>query len=88
MSLVPPAVQQRPGVVAVRAERMASKLLFRRSVMFRTLALVPLFSLLLSPAFADEPKPKVKPAGELLAAGAAQAKAEGKKVFLLFGSPG
>jgi hypothetical protein len=56
--------------------------------MFREVALVPLVSLLLSPALAGEPAPRERTAAELLSAGLAQAKNHGKRVFLLFGSPG
>ena len=47
-----------------------------------------LVSLFLLPVLGDEPKQKERPAAELLSAGLAQAKDQGKKVFLLFGSPG
>jgi hypothetical protein len=56
--------------------------------MLRTLALVPLAALLLSPVLAEEPKHQEPSAPELLAAGLAKAKAQGRRVFLLFGSPG
>ena len=56
--------------------------------MIRTVAFVPLASLLLSPALADEPEHRERPAAELLSAGVARAKDQGKRVFLLFGSPG
>ncbi len=56
--------------------------------MIRMIAFVPLVSLLLSPAYGDEPKPEVRPAAELLSSGVAQAKKQDKKVFLLFSSPG
>lgn len=52
--------------------------------MSRMVVFVPLAYLLLPPAFGDEPKP----AAELLSAGVAKAKDQGKRVFLLFGSPG
>ena len=56
--------------------------------MLRTVTFVPLISVLLSPAFADEPEHREQPAAQLLSAGVARAKDRGKKVFLLFGSPG
>jgi hypothetical protein len=56
--------------------------------MIRTMAFVPLVSLLLSPALAGEPEQRRRPAAELLSAGVAQARGQGKRVFLLFGSPG
>jgi hypothetical protein len=56
--------------------------------MIRAAALVPLAALLLSPALAAEPKQGARPASELLSAGLAKAKDQGKRVFLLFGSPG
>jgi hypothetical protein len=56
--------------------------------MIRTVAFVPLASLLLSPALAGMPEQQERPAAELLSTGAAQARDQGKKVFLLFGSPG
>jgi hypothetical protein len=56
--------------------------------MIRTVALAPLATLLLSAALADEPKQRERPAAELLSAGVAQAGGQGKRVFLLFGSPG
>lgn len=56
--------------------------------MSRMVAFVPLVSLLLLPAAGDEPKRGERPAAELLSAGVAQAKNQGKRVFLLFGSPG
>ncbi len=56
--------------------------------MTRVVALIPLVSLFLLPALGDEPKQKDRPAGELLSAGLAKAKDQGKRVFLLFGSPG
>jgi hypothetical protein len=56
--------------------------------MSRLVAFVPLFSLVLSPVLGDEPKQKERPASELLTAGLAHAKDQGKRVFLLFGSPG
>ena len=56
--------------------------------MSRMVVLVPLVSLFLLPVLGDEPKPKERPAAELLTAGLAQAKDQGKRVFLLFGSPG
>jgi hypothetical protein len=56
--------------------------------MRRWVAFVPLVSLFLLPVLGDEPKQKERPAAELLAAGLAQAKDQGKRVFLLFGSPG
>jgi hypothetical protein len=56
--------------------------------MMRAVVFVPLVSLLLPVAFADEPQQRERPAAELLSAGLAQAKDRGKAVFLLFGSPG
>jgi hypothetical protein len=56
--------------------------------MFRTLALVPLGSLLLSAALADEPKRHEPAASALLSTVLARAKDQGRRVFLLFGSPG
>jgi hypothetical protein len=56
--------------------------------MIRTLVLVPLASLLLAPATADDPKLKERSAVELLSAAVDRAKDEGNEVFLLFGSPG
>ena len=56
--------------------------------MSRMVAFVPLVSLFLLPLFGEEPKQKERPAAELLSAGLAQAKDQGKRVFLLFGSPG
>ena len=57
--------------------------------MSRMVALGPLVLLFLLPAFGDEPKPKERPAAaDLLSVGLAQAKNQGKRVFLLFGSPG
>jgi hypothetical protein len=56
--------------------------------MSRIVLFVPLVSLFLPPAVGDEPKSKARPAAELLSAGLAQAKDQGKTVFLLFGSPG
>jgi hypothetical protein len=56
--------------------------------MRRLVALVPLVSLLLPPALGEEPRQGEKPAAELLSAGLAQARGQGKRVFLLFGSPG
>jgi hypothetical protein len=55
--------------------------------MSRTVAFVPLVSLLLPLAYGDEPKHEDRPAAELLSAGVAKAKDQGKRVFLLFGSP-
>jgi len=54
--------------------------------MIRAVAFVPL--ILLLPALAEEPAGRSRPADELLAAGLARAKDGGKRVFLLFGSPG
>jgi hypothetical protein len=51
-------------------------------------AFVPLVSLFLPPVLGCEPKQKERPAAELVTAGLAQAKDQGKRVFLLFGSPG
>jgi hypothetical protein len=56
--------------------------------MIRTVAWVPLLALLPAPAAAEEPATAGRPAAELLSAGLARAKDEGKRVFLLFGSPG
>jgi hypothetical protein len=56
--------------------------------MIRTVAFVPLAKLLLSPALADEPEHQERPAAEMLSAAVARAKDQGKRVFLLFGSPG
>ena len=56
--------------------------------MSRMVAFVPLVSLFLLPALGDEPKQGKRPAAELLSAGLVQAKDQGKRVFLLFGSPG
>ena len=56
--------------------------------MIRTVAFIPLASLLLSPALAEMPEQRERPAAELLTTGVAQARDQGKKVFLLFGSPG
>ena len=56
--------------------------------MIRAATLVPLLSLFYSPALAAEPKAEKRPAAELFSAGLDQAKSQGKKVFLLFGSPG
>ena len=56
--------------------------------MIRRVAFVPLAALFLLPALGGEPKQKERSAGELLSAGLAQAKDQGKRVFLLFGSPG
>ncbi|HLW67696.1 MAG TPA: hypothetical protein VKS79_20435 [Gemmataceae bacterium] len=56
--------------------------------MTRMVALIPLVSLFLLPVHGDEPKQKERPAAELLTGGLAQAKEQGKIVFLLFGSPG
>jgi hypothetical protein len=56
--------------------------------MIRTVAFIPLASLLLTPALAEVPEPRERPAAELLSTGVAQARDQGKKVFLLFGSPG
>jgi hypothetical protein len=56
--------------------------------MIRTVAFIPLASLLLSPALAEMPEHRERPAADLLSIGVAQAKDQGKKVFLLFGSPG
>jgi hypothetical protein len=55
--------------------------------MIRTAAFVVLLPALLLPALGDEPKQRGRPAADLLSAGAAHAKEQGKKVFLLFGSP-
>jgi hypothetical protein len=56
--------------------------------MFSTVVFVPLLSVLLSPPFADEGGKREEPAAQLLSSGVARAKDQGKKVFLLFGSPG
>ncbi len=56
--------------------------------MVRTVALVPLMALLPAPALGEEPAARERPAAELLSAGLARAKDGGKRVFLLFGSPG
>ena len=56
--------------------------------MSRIVVFVPLVSLFLPPALGDEPKSKERPAAKFLSAGLAQAKDQGKRVFLLFGSPG
>ena len=56
--------------------------------MIRIVASIPLASLLLSTALADMPEDREPPAAELLSAGVAQAKDQGKRVFLLLGSPG
>jgi hypothetical protein len=55
--------------------------------MIRMVAFVPLASLFLLPILGDESKQKERPAAELLSAGVAKAKDQGKRVFLLFGSP-
>ena len=52
-----------------------------RLLMVSALALLP------AVVRADEPKPKLPPADEVLAAGLKQAKKDGKAVFLAFGSP-
>jgi predicted N-acetyltransferase YhbS len=56
--------------------------------MIRIVAFGSLASLLLSPVLGDETKQPERTAAELLSAGVDQAKDQGKKVFLLFGSPG
>jgi len=56
--------------------------------MFSTMAFAPLVSILLCPAFADDGGKPEEPATQLLSSGVACAKEQGKKVFLLFGSPG
>jgi hypothetical protein len=56
--------------------------------MVRTLTFIPLASLLLSGALADEPKGQQPAASELLSTGLAKANDQGRRVFLLFGSPG
>jgi len=56
--------------------------------MIRAVAFVPLISLLPAPALAEEPAGRSASAAELLSAGLARAKDGGKRVFLLFGSPG
>jgi hypothetical protein len=56
--------------------------------MFRSVTFLPLVSVLMPLALAGEPKQRERPAADLLSAGVAQAKEQGKRVFLLFGSPG
>jgi hypothetical protein len=56
--------------------------------MFSTVVFVPLLSVFLAPAFADEGEQRKEPAAHLLSSGVARAKEQAKKVFLLFGSPG
>lgn len=55
--------------------------------MTRPLALVICLAISPTAARPDDPKPKRESAADLLAAGLAQAKKDGKAVFLAFGSP-
>jgi hypothetical protein len=56
--------------------------------MLSTVVLVPFLFVLFSLAFTDEAEQQQEPAARLLSSGVARAKDQGKKVFLLFGSPG
>ena len=56
--------------------------------MMRTATFISFVCLMASPALAEEPKQRERPADEVLSAGLAAAKEKSKRVFLLFGSPG